>query len=60
MHILSILLGQISNQARLSFLQMLKFKSIRVDNPVVMAVNKRKIGADKLAFSVLSVTNKSD
>eukprot|EP00795_Rhopilema_esculentum_P001132 gene1132-15476_t len=40
--------------------EMLNFKSIRVDNPVVMAVNKRKIGADKLAFSVLSVTNKSD
>lgn len=38
----------------------IKFRSIRVDNPVVMVVNKRKIGAEKLSLSVLSVTNKSE
>ncbi|EDO45981.1 predicted protein [Nematostella vectensis] len=33
-----------------------QFKSIRVDNPVVLAVNKKKLGASHLAPSVLSVT----
>jgi len=35
------------------------FRSIRVDSPVVMVVNKRKVGSEKLAFSVLDVTNQS-
>jgi len=35
------------------------FNSIRVNNPVVMVVNKRKVASDRLSFSVLSVTNKS-
>lgn len=36
------------------------FQSIRVDNPVVLVVNKRKVGMERLSFSVLSVTNKSE
>jgi len=36
------------------------FDSIRVDNPVVLVVNKRKVGLERLSFSVLHVTNKSE
>lgn len=36
------------------------FLSIRVDTPLVMVVNKRKLGADKVAPSVLSFTLKSE
>jgi len=36
------------------------FHSIRVDNPVVLVINKRKVGLERLSFSVLSVTNKSE
>lgn len=38
----------------------ISFQSIRVDNPVVLVVNKRKVGKERLAFSVLSVTNKCE
>lgn len=45
----------------LSFLlQTFKFMSIRVDNPVVLVVNKRKLGANRLAPSTLLVTTKSE
>lgn len=40
--------------------QVFKFSSIRVDTPLVMVVNKRKLGADKLAPSTLSFTLKSE
>jgi len=39
--------------------EQIAFNSIRVNNPVVMVVNKRKVASDRLSFSVLSVTNKS-
>lgn len=38
----------------------INLQSIRVDNPVVLVVNRRKVGIERLAFSVLSVTNKSE
>ena len=45
----------------LSFLlQTFKFMSIRVDNPVVLVVNKKKLGANRLAPSTLLVTTKSE
>ncbi|XP_031555752.1 tetratricopeptide repeat protein 5-like [Actinia tenebrosa] len=37
-----------------------KFESIRVDNPVVLIVNKKKLGKNQLAPSVLSVTAKNE
>lgn len=40
--------------------QTFKFLSIRVDNPVVLVVNKKKLGPSRLAPSTLSVTTKSD
>ena len=40
--------------------EVIKFQSIRVDNPVVLVINKRKVGLERLSFSVLSVTNKSE
>ena len=40
--------------------QMFKFLSLRVDSPVVMVVNKRKLGRDKLSPSVLSFEAKSE
>jgi hypothetical protein len=39
---------------------MFKFLSLRVDSPVVMVVNKRKLGRDKLSPSVLSFEAKSE
>lgn len=36
------------------------FQSIRVDNPIVLVINKRKVGKERLACSVLSVTNKCE
>lgn len=42
------------------FSQTFKFLSIRVDNPVVLVVNKKKLGPSRLAPSTLSVTTKSD
>ena len=40
--------------------QTIKFSSIRVDNPVVLVVNKKKLGASKVAPSVLAVTAMSE
>jgi len=40
--------------------EQITFKSIRVDNPVVLVLNKRKIGPERMAFSILNVTNKSE
>lgn len=40
--------------------QTFKFMSIRVDNPVVLVVNKKKLGANRLAPSTLLVTTKSE
>lgn len=40
--------------------QAFKFSSIRVDNPVVLVVNKKKLGTNRLAPSTLSVTTKSE
>ena len=37
--------------------QQFSFLSIRVDNPVVMVINKHKVSKERLAFSVLSVSN---
>ncbi|KXJ17877.1 tetratricopeptide repeat protein 5 [Exaiptasia diaphana] len=37
-----------------------KFESIRVDSPVVLVVNKKKLGKSQLAPSVLSVTAKKE
>ncbi|XP_028392755.1 tetratricopeptide repeat protein 5-like [Dendronephthya gigantea] len=37
-----------------------KFQSIRVDSPLVLVVNKRKLGRDKLSPSVLSFEAKSE
>eukprot|EP00794_Sanderia_malayensis_P018594 gene18594-20460_t len=40
--------------------QVLEFQSIRVDNPISLVVNRRKIDASRLAFSVLQLTNKAE
>lgn len=39
--------------------QQITYRNIRVDNPVVLVINKRKVGSERLSFSVLDVTNKS-
>lgn len=40
--------------------QAFKFSSIRVDNPVVLVVNKKKLSSNRLALSTLLVTTKSE
>lgn len=40
--------------------QAFKFSSIRVDNPVVLVVNKKKLSSNRLAPSTLLVTTKSE
>lgn len=40
--------------------QTFKFFSIRVDNPIVLVVNKKKLGSNRLAPSTLAVTAKSE
>ena len=37
-----------------------KFSSFRVDNPVVLVVNKKKLSSNRLAPSTLLVTTKSE
>lgn len=44
----------------LSLSQTFKFSSIRVDNPVVLVVNKKKLNSNRLAPSTLLVTTKSE
>ena len=39
---------------------LLSFSSIRVDNPLTLAVNRRKIGREKLALSALNIECKSE
>jgi len=38
----------------------LSFKSIRVDNPIVLVVNRRKVGPERLQYGQLSFINKSE
>ncbi|XP_065676651.1 tetratricopeptide repeat protein 5-like isoform X1 [Hydra vulgaris] len=40
--------------------QIFSYKSIRVETPLVMMINKRKVGPERLAFSVLTVANESE
>jgi len=40
--------------------QELNYKSIRVDSPLVMVVNGRKLGAEKQALTSLSLVAKSE
>ena len=40
--------------------QEINYRNIRVENPVVLVVNGRKLGRDKLAPSMLALSNKSD
>ena len=40
--------------------QTFKFSSVRVDNPVVLVVNKKKLGSNRMAPSTLLVTTKSE
>ena len=40
--------------------QELNYKSIRVDSPLVMVVNGRKLGADKQALTSLALVAKSE
>ena len=42
------------------FPQTFKFFSIRVENPIVLVVNKKKLGSNRLAPSTLAVTAKSE